>query len=104
YNEERLLGESLARIRTAMRVFEQAGWPAELIVCDNNSTDRTAAIAAAAGARVVFEPINQISRARNTGAATATGDWLVFIDADSYPSFELLADVVQVVQRGDGVA
>jgi glycosyltransferase involved in cell wall biosynthesis len=104
HNEEKLLGESLSRIRAAMRAFEQAGWSAELIVCDNNSTDRTTALAAAAGARVVFEPINQISRARNTGAAIATGDWLVFIDADSYPSPELLADVVQAVQRGDVVA
>ena len=104
HNEEKLLGESLGRIRAATAAFEQAGWSAELIVCDNNSTDRTAALAAAAGARVVFEPINQISRARNTGAAVATGDWLVFIDADSYPSPELIADVVQAVQRGDVLA
>jgi glycosyltransferase involved in cell wall biosynthesis len=104
HNEEKLLGESLRCIRAAMLVFEQAGWSAELIVCDNNSTDRTAALAAAAGARVVFEPINQISRARNAGAAVATGDWLVFIDADSYPSPELISDVVQVVQRGDVLA
>ncbi len=104
HNEEKLLGESLGRIRAAMDAFAQAGWSAELIVCDNNSTDRTAAIAAAAGARVVFEPINQISRARNAGAAAATGDWLLFIDADSYPSPELLSDVVRVVQRGHVLA
>jgi glycosyltransferase involved in cell wall biosynthesis len=104
HNEEKLLGESLGRIRTAMRAFAEAGWSAELIVCDNNSTDRTAAIAAEAGARVVFEPINQISRARNAGAAAATGDWLLFIDADSYPSRELLSDVVQAVERGDVLA
>ena len=58
----------------------------ELIVCDNNSTDRTAEIARAAGAKVVFEPVNQIARARNAGAAAASGDWLVFVDADSYPT------------------
>ena len=72
----------------------------ELIVCDNNSTDRTAAIAAAAGAIVVFEPINQISRARNTGAARATGDWLLFVDADSFPTRELFADVVAAISSG----
>ena len=82
FNEERLLGGSLAAIREAMTAFEGA----ELIVCDNNSTDRTAEIARAAGARVVFEPVNQIARARNTGAAQASGDWLLFVDADSYPT------------------
>jgi len=54
-----------------------------MIVCDNNSTDRTAEIARAAGAIVVYEPVNQIARRRNCGAAAATGDWLIFVDADS---------------------
>ena len=59
-------------------------WRGELVVCDNNSTDDTAAIAAAAGARVVFEPFNQISRARNAGARAARGAWLsVCVDADT---------------------
>ncbi len=71
-----------------------------MIVCDNNSTDRTADKARAAGVVVVFEPINQISRARNKGAAAATGDWLVFIDADSYPSRELFADLAGVIRGG----
>lgn len=75
----------------------------ELIVCDNNSTDRTADIARAAGAKVVFEPVNQISRARNTGAAQATGDWLLFVDADSLPSRELFLDLQEAVLR-NGVA
>ena len=94
FNEERLLGETLARIRDASEVFRTEGWDCEWIVCDNNSTDRTAEIARAAGATVVFEPVNQIARARNRGAAAASGDWLLFIDADSHPSRELTADVV----------
>ncbi len=93
YNEEKLLGESLRAIREAMAVFPDA----ELIVCDNNSTDRTAEIARAAGAQVVFEPVNQISRARNAGAGAARGDWLVFVDADSYPSPELFQEVLEKI-------
>ena len=100
FNEERLLPESLASIREAIQAFTAVGWTAELIVCDNNSTDRTAEIAAAAGALVVFEPINQIGRARNTGASRATGDWLLFVDADSFPTRELFADVVDAIQDG----
>ena len=83
-----------------MAAFTRPGWETELIVCDNNSTDRTAEIARAAGATVVFEPINQIARARNSGAAAATGDWLIFVDADSHPSPELFVDVTEQIQSG----
>ena len=54
--------------KSAANAFTQRGWDFELIVCDNNSTDRTAEIARAAGATVEFEPVNQIARARNSGA------------------------------------
>jgi len=100
FNEERLLAASLRRLQEAMSVFVRRGWASELIVCDNNSTDRTAEIARAAGAQVVFEPVNQISRARNTGAAHAQGDWLIFVDADSYPSQALCEDVAREIQPG----
>ena len=104
FNEERLLGASLAEIKSAAAVFLQRGWDVELIVCDNNSTDRTAEIARAAGAIVVFEPVNQIARARNCGALAATGDWLVFVDADSHPSAGLFADVAEQIVSGQCLA
>ena len=100
FNEEKLLGESLRSIRAAMTAFAALSWNSELIVCDNNSSDRTAESARAAGAMVVFEPVNQISRARNCGAAAATGDWLIFVDADSCPSRELFAAVAAQIQSG----
>jgi len=96
FNEERLLAGSLAAIREAMNAFDDA----ELIVCDNNSTDRTAEIARAAGARVVFEPVNQIARARNAGAAQAGGDWLMFVDADSYPTKNLFCETRDAIASG----
>jgi glycosyltransferase involved in cell wall biosynthesis len=104
FNEERLLGQSLGQIRLATTAFEQRGWDTELIVCDNNSTDQTAKIARETGATVVFEPINQIARARNRGAETATGDWLIFVDADSHPSAELFADVAEQIVSGKCLA
>jgi glycosyltransferase involved in cell wall biosynthesis len=104
FNEEKLLGETLAQIKTAGSAFAQLGWEAELIVCDNNSNDRTPEIARAMGATVVFEPVNHIARARNSGAAAATGDWLVFTDADSHPSPGLFADMAKEIQTGNCIA
>lgn len=101
FNEEKLLAASLQAVKAAATAFTEAGLDWELVVCDNNSTDRTAEIARAEGAKVVFEPINQIGRARNTGAAAASGEWLLFIDADSRPSRELLADVAALTRRSD---
>jgi len=100
FNEERLLGESLRQVQAAMTAFSRRHWPAELIVCDNNSTDRTAEVARAAGATVIFEPVNQIGRARNRGAEAATGDWLIFVDADSHPNAELFDDVAAQIESG----
>jgi len=100
FNEEKLLAETLASIRVAAEAFRHRGWATELIVCDNSSTDRTAEIAREAGARVVFEPVNQIARARNTGAGKAGGDWLVFVDADSSPSAALFDDMIFFMESG----
>ncbi len=47
FNEEQGLAASLRSIRQAMKVLDAARCSSELIVCDNNSTDRTAAIARA---------------------------------------------------------
>jgi glycosyltransferase involved in cell wall biosynthesis len=104
FNEEKLLGATLGSINAARAAFSELGWESEMVVCDNNSTDRTGELARAAGARVVFEPINQISRARNCGAAAASGDWLIFVDADSHPDTELFAAVAAEIQRGDCLA
>ena len=104
FNEERLLPETLSHVKLALEEFTRRKWETELIICDNNSTDRTAELARAAGARVVFEPINQIARARNSGASAASGDWLIFIDADSKPSPELFWAVADQIEQGDCLA
>src|SRR5205814_2299865 len=94
----------LRSINEAAVAFEERACEWELIVCDNNSTDRTAELARAEGAKVVFEPINQIGRARNCGAASASGDWLIFIDADSQPNRGLFAGVCDAIRSGNCLA
>ena len=58
----------------------------EVIVVDNGSADRTVQVASAAGATVVSQPLRGYGAACLAGARTATGDVLVFLDADG--SFE----------------
>ena len=102
YNEEKLLAGTLACIHAATGSLREHEW--ELIVCDNNSTDHTAELARAAGAQLVFEPVNQISRARNAGAACAQGEWLVFVDADCRPTPQLFSEMVKTIEAGECIA
>ncbi len=97
YNEESHLPATLASAHAAMRMVSE---PGEIVVVDNNSTDRTAAVARENGARVVFEPINQISRARNAGAKAAGGAWLVFLDADTQLPPGLLVRAIENLRSG----
>jgi len=100
YNEEAWLPATLVSLQQAMAPLALQG---ELIVVDNNSDDTTAVVAREAGTRVVFEPYNQISRARNAGACAAKGRYLVFVDADTHIPPDLLARALDNLQRGECV-
>lgn len=66
------------------------GWDVEILVVDNGSTDRTAPLAVAAGARVVSEPVRGYGNAYKAGLAAARGDVIATGDADlTYPFGEL---------------
>lgn len=93
YNEEALLGEMLDRLNRCIK--EISNFKGEIIVVDNNSNDRTSDIAKSKGAKVIFEPVNQISKARNAGACMASGNYLFFIDADTFISQSLLSFVLE---------
>jgi glycosyltransferase involved in cell wall biosynthesis len=103
FNEERLIEQCLESISTSLLKNYKPGFSSEVIVVDNNSTDKTAELARQAGANVVFEPVNQIGRARNAGAGVATGNWLLFVDADSLLNPGLLADILKLIDDGKSV-
>lgn len=98
YNEEELLPATLDAIRKAMR--EVGPHTGEIVVTDNDSDDRTAEIAADAGARVVFEEHRQISRSRNVGGYGAQGRYLIFVDADTIISPALLRATLAALDTG----
>ena len=97
YNEESLLAATLTHLGVAAGAL---GEPYEIIVVDDASTDRTAAIASAHGARVVGVNVRQIGAARNAGARVATGELLVFVDADTLVPPEVLRGAVAAFRAG----
>ena len=98
YDEELLLPSTLVALGEAMTEISLEG---EIIVVDNNSSDATAEVARAAGAHVVFEPVNRISTARNAGAKAARGKWLVFVDADTLVPAALLRQAMDALAGGE---
>ena len=91
WNEEKYVGRTVDSLARAAAVYERdRGCSAEIIVVDNNSTDATAKVAREHGATVVFEPVNNIGRARNAGVRLARGAYVAFCDADNQVTENLL--------------
>ena len=97
HDEERLLPQTLGAIHSAVRPL---GEPYEIIVVDDASTDRTADVAAAHGARVVSVNFRQIARTRNAGAAAASGRTLIFVDADTTVQQATVAATLAALRHG----
>jgi glycosyltransferase involved in cell wall biosynthesis len=95
YNEERYIAGLL---RSAQNQTEPV---TELIVADSSPPeDHTAAICRAWGATVVRAPAGNIALARNMGAAQATGDILVFADADVMLGSQFVERAVDKLESG----
>lgn len=92
-DEEETVG---AVVREAFGGIAAAGITGEVIVVDNGSTDRSAAVAAEAGARVISEPRRGYGSAYLAGLAAARGETIVLADADgTYP----LGDLSGLLER-----
>lgn len=84
FNEEAAIASVIAELDATLR---QNGVPAEILVVDDGSRDRTARVAAEAGARVLRHRGNRgYGGALKTGIAAASHDIIAIIDADgTYP-------------------
>jgi glycosyltransferase involved in cell wall biosynthesis len=97
YNEELLLPATLRALKDAVAAI---GLRAEIVVVDDGSTDRTADIARGLDACVVPVALRHIAGARNAGGRVATGDLLIFVDADTIVPIEVLRAAVQTYEAG----
>jgi glycosyltransferase involved in cell wall biosynthesis len=101
HNEERRLPATLAALGRALAETGIASH--EVIVVDDGSIDRTAALAAETGARVVLSGARNIGATRNIGARAATGQYLLFLDADTLPTAAALRAAVEALEAGAAV-
>jgi glycosyltransferase involved in cell wall biosynthesis len=99
-NEEAAIGACIEKIR---RTFDEAGLDGEIVVCDNGSTDRSVAIAAAMGARVVHQAERGYGNAYLKGFDSARGRYLVMGDADDTYDFTMIPEFLRAL-REDGNA
>ena len=97
HNEARLLGATLAALRDAST---RAGQDCETVVVDDASTDTTIQVAERHGARVIRVGHRHIAATRNAGARAATGELLVFVDADTLVDAAVLSAAVSAIGEG----
>jgi glycosyltransferase involved in cell wall biosynthesis len=96
-NEEDNIEQCVARARGVLAGHDIAG---EVIVADNASEDRSAELAAAAGARVVHEPRRGYGSAYLAGFAAARGRYIVMADADLTYDFGDIPRFVEHLEQG----
>lgn len=95
-NEAEKIADCIASVRFAD----------EILVIDSGSTDDTAAVAAAAGARVIHHPMTDQGFAgqRNFAQAQATSDWIFYLDADERVLPELASAIRAHIAHGTQAA
>lgn len=91
-NEEKRLPDCLA----------SASWAKEVIVMDDESSDRTIEIASQAGAKVIRRAMDIEGRQRNFGYDRAAEPWVLSLDADERVSLELAEEIAQKIRHHEG--
>jgi len=93
-NESGAIGQTIVQIKQLQLVNE-------IIVINDGSTDSTAQIAEQSGAKVVTHPYSKGNGAAiKTGARTATGDIIVFMDADGQHDPSDIPKLLEKINQG----
>jgi len=91
YDEERHIQDCIASVGWADRV---------VVFLDLKTTDRTAELAEAAGAEVLWNEFYDYAKQRNDALAAVEADWILFIDADERSSPAQAEEVRRVIRSG----
>jgi glycosyltransferase involved in cell wall biosynthesis len=86
-NEEKKIGPAL----------ESVSWAAEIVVIDSSSTDRTAEIVAAHGARLVQVEFRKFGELRQAGIEHTTQPWVFSLDSDERCTPEARDEILRIV-------
>ena len=93
-NESAAVGQTIAKIQQLQLAYE-------VIVVNDGSTDQTKQVAESAGAKVVTHPYSKGNGAAiKTGARTATGDIIVFMDADGQHDPQDIPHLLEKIEQG----
>jgi glycosyltransferase involved in cell wall biosynthesis len=95
YNADKTLSDTLIALK------HQSIYPAdyEVIVVDDGSTDKTAALAHRFGANCINQPNRGPAAARNNGVRVAKGDIILFTDADCLPDWDWIRQMTLPFQN-----
>lgn len=93
FNEERNIERCLGSLR----------WAGEIIVVDSFSSDPTVDLARKYTSRIIQHAYDGDIRQRERGFGAATGDWLMYVDADEEVSPGLAAEILSAVASGNPI-
>ena len=92
-DEEKNIGECMGSVK----------WCDEIVVIDDDSSDKTTKIARRVGAKVVKRGLKgNFAAQRNFGLRQAKGEWVLFVDADERVGGDLKREVEEVIESSGG--
>lgn len=100
HNEEQYIAECLQSLKSQSYPPDKF----EIIVVDNNSTDRTAEIAASFGAIVLHKEKGPVGAVRNHGVKHANGEIIAFIDSDCVAPPQWLPSGAMLIEKNPSIA
>ncbi|AUC80649.1 glycosyltransferase family 2 protein [Lacinutrix sp. Bg11-31] len=90
YNEEAYIKEAIRSVAFA----------SQIIIIDSNSKDNTVKIAKEMGCEVYSRTFDNFSNQKNHALQYATGEWILFIDADERITKSLQQEVFEAIASG----